>query len=91
METDAKAMLSRLSPEIDRKCASIRAARAEGGRRTLFFVLCALAVLLPTVCVFFGVNLAVLRGAIIFTGAAFLLLSPILINQQGGRTHGKVR
>ena len=38
-----------------------------------------------------GVSLAVLRGAVIFTGVAFLLLSPILINQQGGRTHGKVR
>ncbi len=91
MEHDSEALIARLSPEIDRKCAEIRHNRVEKSYLRLFVLLCVLAVMLPTMFVFFGISLTALRTAITFTGAAFVLLSPILINQQGGHTHEQAR
>jgi len=86
MNYDAEKMIAALAPEIDRKCAEISQARREKAYWRFFVLLCAMAIVVPTLFVYWGISLTVLLIPIAFTAAAFLLLSPILFNQQGGRT-----
>lgn len=83
---DAEEMIAALAPEIDRKCAEINRTRRERRRSGLFMLLCAAVVAIPTLFVYWGISLTGLVIPVVFTAAAFLLLSPILMNQQGGRT-----
>lgn len=86
MMNNADTLITALSPALDRKCAELRQARREALHFRLFVLLCALVVLIPTVFVILGIGLVVLLIPALFTAAAFLILSPILINQQGGGT-----
>lgn len=89
MISNAERMIAVLSPEIDRKCAELQEARREKRNTGVFVLLCIMAILVPTLFVIFGLSLTTLLVPVIFTAVAFLILSPILINQtqqeQGGR------
>ena len=85
MAHDADSLIAALSPAIDRKCAEITDARRERYRFRLFITLCVMVVLIPVVFVVLGFSLLVLLIPVIFIAVAVLALSPILINQQGGR------
>ncbi len=87
MNYDADAMIAMLSPQIERKCEEIKQAHREKIHSRLFVLLCTAVIMIPTLFVFLGISLATLLIPVIFTGGAFLFLSPILINQQGGRTY----
>lgn len=84
MNGELDMLLQRLAPEIDRKCAEIRKARAERLIHALFPLLCGVAVLIPTSLIFFGIGLRFIIIPVLFCAVAFLALSPILIRQQGG-------
>lgn len=90
MISNAERMIAVLSPEIDWKCAELQEARREKRNTGVFVLLCIMAILVPTLFVIFGLSLTTLLVPVIFTAVAFLILSPILINQtqqeQGGRT-----
>ena len=90
MISNAERMIAVLSPEIDRKCVELQEARREKRNTGVFVLLCIMAILVPTLFVIFGLSLTTLLVPVIFTAVAFLILSPILINQtqqeQGGRT-----
>ncbi|MCH3973192.1 MAG: hypothetical protein LKE53_10645 [Oscillospiraceae bacterium] len=88
---NAQKMISLLTPEIDRKCEQIQQARKEKTQVRLFVLLCAAALIIPTVFVFFGISLAAILTPVLFLAAAFLLLSPILIRQQGGEMYEQAR
>lgn len=90
MHHDAERMIAILTPVIDRKCAQIQQVRTEKLRSNLFAVLCAAVLVIPTIFVFFGISLVTLLIPAVFTASAFLLLSPILIHQQGGIFHEQV-
>lgn len=90
MTHDADRIIAVLSPEIDRECAELRQTRLERRRFRRFLALCALTVLLPTVFVIFGISLTALLISAAFASAAFLILSPILIRQQGGPSHEQI-
>lgn len=87
MKTDAERMIAVLSSAIDMKCAEIKEKRTARNGTKIFVLLCIAAILIPTLFVFFGFNLMTLIIPVIFIAVAFLILSPILINQQGGRTY----
>ena len=87
MTHDTEKMIAMLSPDIDQKCAEIREARREKFYTRLFIFLCTTVIMIPTSFVFLGISLITLLIPAVFTAAAFLLLSPILISQQGGRTY----
>lgn len=87
MNENAERMINILSPEIDRKCSEIKHARKEKMQSKLFVLICIAAIIIPTLFVFWGIRLTVLLIPVVFTGAAFLILSPILMNQQGGITY----
>ena len=90
MISNAERMIAVLSPEIDWTCAELQEARREKRNTGVFVLLCIMAILVPTLFVIFGLSLTTLLVPVIFTAVAFLILSPILINQtqqeQGGRT-----
>lgn len=87
MNSKADKMIAMLSPEIDRKCEEMKQARREKARVRLFVLLCVAVVIIPTMFVFFGLSLTSLLTPVAFMGIALLILSPILINQQGGRIY----
>lgn len=90
MDMQAEKMIAALSPEIDEKCAGIKEAKAEKLQSRIFMIMCILAVILPAVFVFFGISLSFIIVPIIFITAAFVILSPIIISQQGGRSYEQV-
>lgn len=90
MNQGAERVIAVLSPEIEKRCSEIREMRKEKRRADIFVLLCAAAVLVPTLFVFFGLNLITLIVPAALAAVCFLLLSPILINQQGGRGYDKV-
>lgn len=87
MDYGAEKMIVMLSPEIDRKCDEMKQAHREKVQSYFFVMLCIVMIVIPTVFVFFGMNLSSIVIPIIFITVAFLLLSPILINQQGGHIY----
>jgi len=87
MDDDAERMIARLSPSINRKCEELQEKRkALSGYRTFVF-LCVLMLAFPVAFLFFGFSLVLLVVPVTFTAIAFLMLSPILINQQGENTY----
>jgi len=86
MTNDTEKMIASLSPAIDEKCSEIKETRRERRYSRLFVFLCTAFIVLPTVFVIIGISLIFLLIPAIFTAAALLILSPILINQQGGHT-----
>lgn len=86
MYYDAETLIVALSQAIDQKCDEIRAAHREKRQAGIFLVLCAMVIMIPTIFVLLGISLVILLIPALFTAVAFLILSPILISQQGGRT-----
>ena len=87
MNRTPEQMIDILAPEIDRKCAEIKQVRKEKLFSRLFVLLCAAILIIPTTFVFLGISLMALIIPVVFIATAFLILSPILINQQGGYTY----
>lgn len=83
MNEHAEKTLAALATEIDSKCLQIQQARMERLQLRLFLCLCAAALLIPTLFVFYGLNIVTLLVPISFISTALLLLSPLLTNQQG--------
>lgn len=87
MNDDINCLIASLSPEIDKKCSELHKAHNEKIQTTVFMLLCAAAILVPTLFVFFGFSLITLIIPVMFVTAAFLVLSPILFTQQGGQNY----
>lgn len=87
MDCGAEKMIVMLSPEIDRKCDEMKQVHREKVQSYIFVMLCIAMIVIPTGFVFFGMNLSLIVMPIIFVAIAFILLSPILINQQGGHIY----
>lgn len=87
MDNGAEKMIAVLSPEIEKKCSALKEERKMKIYSRLFMLMCFFAIVIPTLFVLFGFSLTLLIVPVIFMGIAFLLLSPILIHQQGGRTY----
>ena len=87
MESHVDRMIANLTPEIERKCDELRAARKERLQARVFVLLCAMVVLIPALLVFAGVSLTVLLAPLCFMSLSVLLLLPVLLS---GRTenHG---
>jgi|GEM_PF-3517173 len=90
MEDNAEKMIRLLSSDIDRKCVQIKEERNSKLCLRLFVLLCAAAVIVPAIFVAFGVSLFILIIPAAFMAVAFLLLSPIIIGQQGGHDYGEI-
>jgi len=87
MNQDVENIIAALSPEIEKKCLEIRETRKERKQAGFFVVLCFAFLLIPTLFVFFGLNLFMFFVPLALTAAALFILSPILINQQGGHSY----
>lgn len=87
MDYDAEKMIMILSPEIDRKCDEMKQMHREKIQSYFFIILCIAMIVIPTVFVFFGMNLTAIAIPILFITTTFLLLSPILISRQGGHIY----
>lgn len=87
MDYGAEKMIVMLAPEIDRKCDEMKRVHREKVQSYFFVMLCIAMIVVPTVFVFFGMNLSSIVMPIIFIAIAFLMLSPILIHQQGGHIY----
>lgn len=77
-------LIEKLEPEIDIKCAEIKKRNSEKRLTEIFFLLSAVFLIIPTLLVFLGVGLLTVFVPIIFTAAAFLAASPILISKGAG-------
>lgn len=88
MKSDADRMAERLAPAIDRKCEELRAARKEQLQARIFALLCATAVLLPTLLVFAGVSLTILLAPLAFMSLSVILLLPVLLSGKAANQGG---
>lgn len=86
MNSNADRLIHNLTPEIEQKCEELQAARKERNWSAVFVLLCAMAVLIPTLLVFAGVSLAVLIVPPVFMSMSVILLLPILLS---GRTQNQ--
>lgn len=86
MTKECDMLIKQLSPQINEKCSEIKRQRKEKVLSRLFAALCMLAIIVPTMFVFFGFNLVTLAVPIIFAAVSFLLLCPIIFKQQGDMT-----
>lgn len=80
MKADVERMIENLSPEIDKKCAELRAARKERLKARLFTLLCITVLLIPPVLVFAGVSLTLLILPPVFMSVSIILLLPVLLS-----------
>lgn len=87
MNNNADKMIAALTPEIEKKCVQLQEARKMKAGSQLFILLCIAVIVIPTVFVFFGLSLIALIIPVVFMAVSLLILSPILINQQGGCTY----
>lgn len=87
MNQNAERLIKNLSPDIDRKCAELKAARRERLLSGIFVLLCAMVVILPALLVFFGVSLTALIAPLVFMSLSIILLLPVLLSG-GASNHG---
>lgn len=80
MKSDVELMIDKLSPAIEQKCGELRAARKEKLLSRVFILLCAMAVLIPTLLVFAGISLVMLIAPIAFMSLSIILLLPVLLS-----------
>jgi len=86
MNKDTEKMIISLTPAITQKCTEIKETRREKRFAALFVFLSLAFIVIPTIFAIIGISLTFLILPAVFTAAALLILSPILISQQGGRT-----
>lgn len=88
MKSNVDRMIESLTPEIEQKCAELRAARKERLHARIFVLLCAMVVLIPALLVFAGVSLTLLIAPLCFMSLSVILLLPVLLSgktaNQGG-------
>lgn len=78
-------LLNVLDDEIEKKCFEIKQKKSEKRLQRFFVTACVLFVILPFLFTFAGVNLLTLFiPAVIFLAVSFILLIPILINNNLG-------
>ncbi len=87
MNNGAQHIIQELTPAIENKCEELKAARKERIQSRLFVILCALAVIIPTLLVFIGVSLTLLIIPVLFMCLCILILLPVLLNGQGGKSY----
>ena len=90
MTSDVNRMLENLAPDIDRKCAEIRAARKERLQTRVFALLCVMVAVIPALLVFAGVSLTVLIAPLIFMSLSVILLLPVLLSGKTSNLGGMV-
>jgi len=84
-------MMAALEPDINKKCEEIKEARREKVLARFFVLLSIALVTIPTLLIFFGISLVSLVVPTTLITVAFLLLSPILMNQQGGSSYEQTK
>ena len=89
MKSNADRMIDDLAPAIEQKCAELRAARKERLQSRVFVLMCAAAVLIPALLVFFGVSLTVLIAPLVFMSLSVILLLPVLLSGKASN-HGGI-
>ena len=91
MTSNVDRMLVNLAPDIDQKCAEIKAARKERLQTRVFALLCAMVAVIPALLVFAGVSLTVLIAPLVFMSLSVILLLPVLLygktTDQGGMVY----
>lgn len=90
MNTNVDRMIDNLSPEIEQKCAQLRAARKERLQCRAFVLLCAMVVLIPSLLVFAGVSLTILIAPLAFMALSVILLLPVLLSGSSSNQGGTV-
>ena len=90
MTSKVDRMLVNLAPDIDQKCAEIKAARKEWLQTRAFALLCAMVVVIPALLVFAGVSLTVLIAPLVFMSLSVILLLPVLLSGRAANKGGMV-
>ncbi|MDO4370799.1 MAG: hypothetical protein Q4D43_05725 [Clostridia bacterium] len=94
MKSNVDRMIDQLSPDIDRKCQELQAARRARIQSRAFILLCAMIVLIPALLVFAGVSITLLIAPPAFMSLCVLLLLPVLLSgkteNQGGIVYEQV-
>ncbi len=83
MNKKAERVIINLTPEIERKCEELQAARRERRRSVLFALMCAAAVLLPSLLIFIGISPLVLILPPAVMSLGIILLLPTLVSGRG--------
>ena len=86
MTPNAERMLKNLAPDIEQKCAEIKAARKERLQTRVFALLCAMVAIIPALLIFAGVSLTALIAPPVFMSLSVILLLPVLLS---GRTENQ--
>lgn len=80
MNTKLDTLLLSLDDEIDKKCFELKEKRHNQKQERLFYFICGLFVLVPSLLAFLGVNILLLIAPIIIFSAIFMFaLSPIIL------------
>ena len=74
-------LISALEPEIDKKCSEIKRKKSERLLTKVFIWVSGLMLIIPALLIFFGIGLITVFVPIVFTGAVFLAVSPILMSK----------
>lgn len=82
MNSNADRMLENLAPDIDKKCAEIKAARAERLHTRAFALVCVMVAVIPALLIFAGVSLTVLIAPPVFMSLCVILLLPVLLSDR---------
>lgn len=88
MKSNADRMIENLAPQIDRKCAELRAARRERMQARMFALLCIAVLLIPALLVLAGVSLTLLIAPLAFMSLSAILLLPVLLSDRTANRGG---
>jgi len=81
-------LLNILDDEIEKKCSDIRERKKNALLKRIFFIGCALSLILPVIDVFIGFSIMMyLIPIVIFQAISLIFLVPILLNLDGGINH----
>lgn len=90
MKSKVDHMIDNLAPAIEQKCGELKAVRKEQLQSRIFILLCAMAVLVPTLLVLAGVSLTILLAPLAFMSLSILLLLPVLLSGKASNQGGIV-
>jgi hypothetical protein len=81
-------LLKSLDGEIEEKCLELREKKKASILKTVFFLCCALVVILPVFSVFIGIPILLTIVPIFtFQSVSLIILMPVILKSEGGKNH----
>ncbi len=89
-EKKTKKLIDVLNYEIEQKCLELKENRRNILLKRIFFLGCALSIIIPVLDVFIGYFIIpVLIPIVVFQAVSLILFMPVILNLNGGRNHAE--